>query len=315
MEKVLVTGAAGFIGLNMVKYLNSIGCNIYAMVLEDDVEGIEKIKNVSNDIMIVYETIDEMIKHTNLYPKFDKIYHFATVGINPEYSDIKEIIDTNIKMGCLLIDFSLINKTDLIVNVGSCFEYGKNNAQSLKESDICLPESLYAISKNASVNLMNGYAQKHNVNLITVRPFGVFGSGEGKNRLAPLIIEAGLKNNVLKMTGGQQIRDFVNVKDVVACIFKLAHSDKINNYEIYNICSNNPVSVKAFAKEIISLLKFDERLFRFGAIAYRKNEAMSFIGNNEKLLKTIDYTFPENHTSGILDLYKEIKQRIGEEND
>ena len=312
MENVLVTGAAGFIGLNMIKYLNSTDSCIYALVLKGDHDGIIKLKQLDKDINIIEDTIDEMIDHIDLYPRFDKIFHFASVGVDPEYDDIENIIDTNIKMGCLLINFASINKSGLIINVGSCFEYGKNDMQVLKESDACYPESLYAVSKNASVNLMNIYAKKRDINLITVRPFGVFGSGEGENRLAPLIIKAGLTHRYLEMTGGEQVRYFVDVKDVVRCIFLLSHSTKIKNYEIYNICSNNPVTVKEFAEEIISCLGFDRNLYKFGSIPYRINEAMYFVGNNEKLLKTIDYKFPDNHKKGILDLYDEIKIRIGE---
>jgi len=256
-----------------------------------------------------------MLANPNIYPPFKTIYHLATVGVRPNFSDISLFCDINIKMGCQLVDFAIQNKSELLVNFGSCFEYGNHGDKLLSEIDDCYPESLYAISKNASVKLTTQYAKQKNVCLITVRPFGVFGTGEDINRLAPSIIYHGLKKEVLKLTAGEQIRDFVNVKDVVKSVIMLANSSKKNIYDIYNICSNYPVSVKTFTEEIISLLKFDKNLYQFGAISYRKNEAMCFIGNNEKLLKTIEYTFPENHINGILNLYNEIKQKKGKEND
>lgn len=315
MESILITGAAGFIGLNMVKYQFNEGNHIYAMVLPYDIEGINKIKKISKEINIITETVNEMIMNKEVYPCFDKIYHFATVGVNPEFSDINLICDVNIKMTCELIKFAKLNNTGLFINVGSCFEYGRNEAKLLEEDDYCYPESLYAISKHASVNMAIAYAKTSNVKLITVRPFGVFGSGENENRLAPLIIKHGLEGKTLNLTGGEQIRDFVNVKDVVTCISLLASSKQITYYEIYNICSNNPLSVKEFAKEIISYLKLDRNLFHFGTIPYRKNESMYFAGNNKKIKNIINYNFPTNHYNGIQDLYNEITEEMRKKHD
>ena len=312
MESVLVTGAGGFIGFNLVSELND-NYQVYALIEKEDTQSRQKLCSLKNTTVI--DDFSYMLVNPDIFPSFKTIYHLATVGVRPDFSDISLFCDINIKMGCQLVDFAVQNKSGLVVNFGSCFEYGNHGNKLLSETDECYPESLYAISKNASVKLTTQYAKQKDIPLITVRPFGVFGTGEGINRLAPSIIYHGLKKEVLKLTAGEQIRDFVNVKDVVKSIIMLTHSDKIKNYEIYNICSSCSVSVKTFAEEIISLLKFDKKLFQFGAIPYRKNEAMSFIGSNEKLLKTIDYTFPENHTDGILDLYNEIKQRIGEEND
>lgn len=308
MEAVLVTGAAGFIGLNMVKHLNSKDVDIYAMVLRDDTEGIKKIQEISHDIKIITETIEELIGNYKSYPQFDIIYHFATVGISPDFSNINMICDVNIKMGCRLIDFAKLTASRLLVNVGSCFEYGRNDGTPLTEEDICYPESLYAISKNSAVNLMKAYSKSIGINMITVRPFGVFGSGEGKKRLAPSIIYHGIKNIPLDLSRGEQIRDFVDVKDVVPCIYKLSKSDKIISNDIYNICSDNPVTVKEFAMEIINYLNFDISLFHFGKLPYRENEAMCFVGNNSKLKKTISYQFPKSHINGIKDIYNEMKE-------
>lgn len=307
MENVLVTGAAGFIGLNMIKHLSCTECCMYAMLLKNDIKGINKIKKISKKILIITDSIDELIQNAEKYPRFDKVYHFATVGVRPEFNDITLICDVNIKMGCQLVDFAFINKTRLLINVGSCFEYGTNDGAPLNENSRCNPESLYAISKNAAVNLMTAYAKAKGVAMFTARPFGVFGSGEGMNRLAPLIIWHGLNHKYLKLTGGEQIRDFVDVKDIVKCIYQLSCSDRIKIYEIYNICSNYPVMVKDFVLEIINVLDLDKSFFGFGKLPYRDNEDMCFIGDNSKLMNTINYKFPENHQSGIIDLYDEIK--------
>ncbi len=307
MTNVLVTGAAGFIGFHLVSELVKKDVMVYALVEKTDDIGKKKLLNVSPKIMTI-DNFELMLKNFACYPSFDCIFHLATVGVNPTFNDIKLFCDVNIKMACQLIDFAKHNQTKLFVNFGSCFEYGDHGNVLLTEDMDCRPESLYAVSKNASTNLSMCYAQKQGVNLITVRPFGVFGEGEGLSRLAPSVIRSCLHNEVVKTTAGEQIRDFVNVKDVVKAIIALAES-KYDPYEIYNICSDNPIKVKDFILEIINTCKFDQSLIDFGGIPYRDNEAMVFAGNNKKLQSVINYPFPKDHRSGILDIYKSIKYR------
>lgn len=312
MESVLVTGAGGFIGFNLVNELVE-NYQVYALIEKNDIHSRQKLHILKN--VKIIDDFTYMLANPDIFPSFKTIYHLATVGISPDFSDISLFCDINVKMGCQLIDFAYGNKSDLVVNFGSCFEYGNHGDNLLSETDDCYPESLYAISKNASVRLTTQYAKQKGVSLITVRPFGVFGVGEGMNRLAPSIIYHGLRKEVLKLTAGEQIRDFVNVKDVVKSIIMLTCSERIKNYEIYNICSSNPVKVKEFVKEIIDTCGFDEKLFKLGAIPYRKNEAMIFAGNNDKLLNTIDYNFPDNHTKGIIDIFENLKKDVNCKNE
>ena len=145
--------------------------------------------------------------------------------------------------------------------------------------------------------------------MITVRPFGVFGEGEALTRLAPSIINNCLNGKVVKTTEGQQIRDFVNVKDLAKAIVMLSEAN-YQNHEIYNICSDNPVKVKDFILEIVEVCGLDTSLIEFGSIPYRANEAMIFAGDNKKLQSVINYPFPNNHKDGILDIYNAIKAEV-----
>lgn len=305
MKDVLVTGAAGFIGLHLVSELVNNGSTVYALIENTDDAGKKKLLNISPDVVII-DSFEQMIKNSEDYPEFDCIFHLATVGVNPSFNNIGLFCDVNIKMACQLIDFANSNKTKLFVNFGSCFEYGDHGDILLTEDMDCRPESLYAISKNASTNLSICYAKKQGVNMITVRPFGVFGEGEGSSRLAPSIIKSCIHNEVVKTTAGEQIRDFVNVKDVVKAVIALTEADYMP-YEIYNICSDNPISVRDFILEIVDICNFDRSLIDFGGIPYRDNEAMVFAGSNKKLQGIINYPFPIDHKSGILDIYAHLE--------
>lgn len=304
MKRALVTGAGGFIGINLVRELLNKGYSVSALVEKDDTASTTKLKNIDTSIQVI-DNLDVLITNAEKYESFDCIFHLATVGVRPDFNDIELICDVNIKMGCKLINFAKDNNTQLFVNFGSCFEYGDHNGELLTEDMDCMPESLYAISKNASTNLITCYAKNQGVNMITVRPFGVFGKGEGANRLAPSIILSCLNGEEVKTTEGKQIRDFVNVKDVVNAIIILTEAS-YTPYEIYNICSDNPVKVRDFIIEIVETCGFDINLIKFGSLPYRNNEAMIFAGKNDKLQKVINYEFPNDHKDGIVDIYNEL---------
>lgn len=304
MKKVLVTGAAGFIGANLVKELVNQNYQIYALIEKNDHRSETKLTEI-NPLINIIDDFDELMANAAFYEPFDSIFHLATVGVRPDFQDIELICDVNIKMGCRLVNFARDNKAKLFVNFGSCFEYGDHGETILTEDMECYPESLYAISKNASTNLVAEYAKIQNVNMITVRPFGVFGEGEGLNRLAPFIIQSCINGEKVKTTEGNQVRDFVNVKDVAKAVIALSNASYVP-YEIYNICSDNPVKVKDFITEVVETCDFDISLINFGALPYRKNEAMIFAGSNKKLQNIIHYPFPENHKEGILDIYRQM---------
>lgn len=305
MENILVTGAAGFIGLELVAELIRQQHKVYAMIKKGSLVGRERLLSIDSNIEII-DDFQDMLKNAASYPKFDRIFHLAAVGVSPDFNDISQICDVNIKMGCQLVDFARDNHSGVLVNFGSCFEYGDIGDALLTEEMDCRPKSLYAISKNASTRLAARYAKAKGVNLITVRPFGVFGKGESSARLVPSIINSCMKDDMVKTTLGGQIRDFVNVKDIVKAVICLSESE-YQPYEIYNICSGNPISVKDFILEIVDVCGFDVSLVDFGGVPYRKNEAMIIVGDNQKLQSVIHYPFPDNHREGIFDIYNFLK--------
>lgn len=305
MENVLVTGAAGFIGSKLVAELIRQGHKVYALIEKGDVGSRNRLLSIDPAIEVV-DDLQHLFCNATAYPAFDRIFHLATVGVRPDFNNISLMCDVNIKLGCQMVDFVRENHSGVLVAFGSCFEYGDHGDVLLTEEMDCRPESLYAITKNASTNLVTCYAKTQNINMITVRPFGVFGEGEGLNRLAPSIIHSCMRGEIVKTTPGEQVRDFVNVKDLVKAIINLSGS-AYTPYEIYNICSDNPVSVKSFILEIIDVCGFDVSLVEFGGIPYRNNEAMVFAGDNRKLQNVIHYPFPRNHRDGILDIYNALK--------
>ena len=110
---------SNFIGTQIARLLCSKGYTVYALIEKKDKRGRDKLCGISNRIEIIEE-----LKEGNDYSPFDIIYHTATVGIRPDFDNIDLMCDVNIKMSCDLVDFAKRNNSGLLVNFGSCFEYG-----------------------------------------------------------------------------------------------------------------------------------------------------------------------------------------------
>ena len=143
--------------------------------------------------------------------------------------------------------------------------------------------------------------------MITIRPFSIYGKYENSQRIMPLVFHSGLTHTPLSLTKVEQIRDYMNVQDVVESIHSLVVNEKeLQNHESINICSGYPISLKDFITEIIKVCSFDYVLFRFGERKYRKNESIIFAGTNARLLSHIgerDFRLKSDTISHIFDEY------------
>ncbi|MCI1477128.1 MAG: NAD(P)-dependent oxidoreductase [Clostridium beijerinckii] len=281
MKKVLVTGGTGFIGSNLVKRLLNDNVEVYVLIRPNSTSGMRRLESLSG-IKFIQSTPKEL-KSNKLLPKFDVCFNLAAYGVKYEEQNMDEMINGNVNFLIDIIDFVCENKTNLLIHTGSCFEYGVNEGEKLTEESRLEPQSIYASTKLSGTIIGTTYAKLKNVNMITVRPFGVYGPGEAEYRLLPQLIEAAIKKKELRMTPGEQVRDYLYIDDLVDAYLKLSNSGKIKPYDIYNICSAQPILIKEFVEVFCSVYKCRKDIFKLGEIPYRENEVMHFIGDNSKI--------------------------------
>lgn len=299
MKNILIIGGTGFIGSNLTRRLaKERENNVYVLIRPNSKNGKKRLEGIKN-IYYIESIVDDLFKNKNL-PCFDICYNLAAYGVNYEEQDIQKMIDVNIKLLMKLIDFVYLNHTRLLVHTGTCFEYGVvNDNKKISENSSLNPKGLYGASKATSTIIGNIYAQKKKINMITVRPFGVFGPGEGMHKLVPQIIGAALNNKPLAMTYGEQIRDYLYIDDVVEAYVQLANSKIIKNYDIYNICSGIPIQIKDFVEIVSNITKCNKDIYKLGSIPYRDNEIMFFVGDNNKIILDTDWRIKTDIQNGL----------------
>ena len=246
---ILITGAAGFVGSNLTRYFVSRGIKVNIMIKRSSntwrLNDIIKKTNVHYTDISDINNVKKIIK--KIKPK--TIYHLATHG---GYSDQTDLV--KIKKSILDATYNLINeckkyKFNIFINTGSSSEYGFKN-KAMKESDILVPNSYYSVFKSSSSLYCQYESLKSNIQIVTIRPFHVYGPYERSNRLIPSLIRNMLNDKKVKLVSPKVSRDMIYISDVVNFYIMVANKKNLKG-EIFNLGSGKKTTIK----EIYNFLK------------------------------------------------------------
>lgn len=274
MQKILVTGATGFIGNYVIEQLLQRNFSVIATS-----SNIEKAKQFSwfNKVKYVefdFNKLDNNINYFEYFNKPESLIHLAWQGLPNYKADFH--ITQNLPSHKLLLSNLITNGLHNITVTGTCFEYGLQEGE-LNENMECKPDNAYAIAKNE----LRIYLEKFAINLKWVRLFYMYGKGQNPKSLIAQL-ETALENNeqLFNMSGGEQVRDFLPVEKVAANIVNIAMQTNVGG--VINCCSGNPITVKQFVLDYLN--KRNKKIeLNLGYYPYSDFEPMSFWGNNNKL--------------------------------
>lgn len=272
--KILITGAAGFIGQHLLKKLYNENCEIHCIVRGDASELIDnKIDSIyyyEVDLKLK-EPLNKIVK--NISP--DIVIHLA--GIKNRTNEIREInniFDNNI-LGTLNLIESLLGITNLrrIILLGSIEEYGSIESP-FKENNFENPISIYGVSKLSISKLAGIFVNEYKLPITILRPSIVYGPKQGIEMFIPSIIDSLSKKQSFSMTKGKQYRDFIFIDDLIQAIKKTILSDEVTGLVI-NIASGISYQLCDIANKIAIMLNAEDYL-HIGTLEYRKQEIMNY---------------------------------------
>ena len=302
MNRILITGAAGFIGANLVRELLKTKNEIH-VVIRDTTE-LWRIKNIIKDCQVSiidlgnFELLRKCIQNTR--PQI--VYHCATYGVSHSQTNHLQMFDTSITQTINLLN-SLVGQSELecLINLGTSMEYGPKSGR-IKETDREEPNTLYGISKLAQTKIVQYFAQKYNLPASTLRIFTSYGKFEESHHLIGDLMMGIINKKSVKIKNLNAKRDFIFIDDVVRAL-QIAGSVKPNK-QIINIGSGTEYSVDNIVKIVktigdikIEEDELDERSQGEGFASIRKAEKLlewsPRFSINEGLQKTYEW-FVEN---------------------
>ncbi len=265
--KILVTGGAGFIGSNFIRYLlNKYQdykiCNLdkltYAGNLENlrDIQKHPRYKFIKGDIQNRKLVLDIM-------KQSDAVIHFAAEShVDNSIRDSNEFINTNVKGTQVLLDCAKICRINKFMYISTDEVYGTIKKGFSKEDDPFLPNSPYAASKAAAEMLARSYYQTFKVPIIITRSSNNFGPYQHTEKMMALFITNLLQGKKVPLYGdGLNIRDWIHVHDNCEAIDTVFHKGEIG--EAYNIGGGNPKTNFEITTIILNALNKDDSYINF----------------------------------------------------
>jgi nucleoside-diphosphate-sugar epimerase len=306
---VLVTGANGFLGSHVTRSLLAYGCRVIAVCrTQFDTRRLDDIKHkihiIDMDITLQQATADAIN-----FLKPDIIINCAAYGVDYRAKNKKLCFDVNVcGAGNLAISASLAG-VQRFVQIGSCFEYGSKNG-NIAETEPLSPTDVYGATKAASSNLILHLFNKSDMKVTVLRPFGLWGPSELPNRLVPLVVNACIKNQPLKLTALEHLRDYSYVMDVADWICCITLHDNFPKNEILNL-GTGPVRLRDFVSRIAELLD-GLHLLKFGKLPYRPDEMMKLVADTTKLNQLLVAKKVTPIDVGVKDLVSDVAlQKLG----
>ena len=260
MTKILITGAAGFIGSELAKYLNNI--RGYELTLVDNLSYgyIDNLKN--HEIFECFIKLDvRSDEFIELALDFDFIFHFAGISSLPECEmNPSEALDVNTQSVTKLLRALRRSKksTKLIfASTSAVYENSKNHV--LTENLDCSPDLVYAQSKYFAESLIESYSQNYGIQAIICRFFNVYGPHQDFRRLHPPFTSYLIKEIISNRTPSvfnqsDARRDYIYIKDLIRYLEILMNDKNFSTVGKVNICSGNSYTVPNIVNEVEQII-------------------------------------------------------------
>ncbi len=302
MPRVLITGAAGFIGMHTsIRFLKSgwevIGVDnmndYYSVDLKRDrVTEINNVaENFSNGFSLFQVNLNSDIWERLSEYSIDAVIHLAAqAGVRYSIENPRVYLESNILGFQSVIEFVERHSINRFVYASSSSVYGKSSVQPFTETESCnQPESYYAATKKSNELMAQSYFKTKGLSSIGLRFFTVYGPW-GRPDMAPfLFANAAFKNQTIKVFNhGQQKRDFTYIDDIVEGLFlSVENFHIVKGAEIFNLGFGSPVGLMEFITEIESAT--NKELIKYFVDAQLGDVEMTY-ANTKKFASTFNYS-------------------------
>jgi UDP-N-acetylglucosamine 4-epimerase len=313
----LITGGAGFIGSNIVKYL--IKYQARRIIVLDNLsngsyQNIEEFNTLQNFEFIQGDIRDfDLCK--NIVSKVDFVSHQAALGSVPR-SIQNPIITNEVNVSGFLNVLHAVKEhpnVKRMVYAASSSTYGDSTALPKIEGNEGRPLSPYAVTKAVNEMYAEVYSKVYDLHTIGLRYFNVFGPNQSPDNpyaaVIPIFCKTALEKGIIKINGdGETSRDFTYVENAVQANILAMHSNKILAHDVFNIACGQMTSlnqiVNILNKYIDSELKIDYLPERQGDIKY----SLADITKSKKIL---EYIPSISFNEGFIETFQFYKKRIG----
>ena len=273
--KILVTGGAGFIGHNVVRFLEQKGhtcfvvdsCTNYGFVPKEEMNYLISKRKKRMKASIHFVDIRDAKALNNMFVTFhpDMVIHLASfprqkvVSANPAWGS--EVMSTGL---INLLECSKIHRVKKFTYISSSMVYG-DFTDDVKEDYNCKPQGQYGIMKLMGEHLVQDYTRRGCFDHVIIRPSAVYGEWDVEDRVVSKFMLGAMRGQTLKVNGAGETLDFTYVEDAAMGIVQATLSEQAKN-KVYNI-------TKSHSHSLLDAANLAVKIAGQGAIECRDKDA------------------------------------------
>lgn len=271
--RIFLTGGTGFVGSHFIAQALDAGHEIIALRRP----GSEPRLHLKAQPIWIEGSLDG--EYLDILKRCEVFIHLASHTPNPPYDSLANCSYWNVFAALRLAEQAVEAGIKRFIVAGSCFEYGKSadRFEFLTPDSPLEPMLSYPTSKAAASIGFLGLAREKNLELQLLRIFQVYGDGEPEARLWPALKAAAISGRNFPMSLGEQVRDFIDVRDVAAAFVNaLLVPVSPGNPIIRHVASGEPKTVLEFSQYWWNKWNASGDL-EIGKVPYRHNEMMRIV--------------------------------------
>ena len=267
--RLLVTGCAGFIGSNFIRYYlkhypDGAITNLDKLTYAGNLDNLVEVQAHPNYQFVRGDICDADLLKSLLDQPFDAVVHFAAEShVDRSIADAKDFVRTNVQGTYALLDAIRRKGIRRFLHVSTDEVYGSlADGQSADEQAPLKPNSPYAATKAASDLLVRSFWQTYRFPAVIARASNNYGPFQFPEKFIPLMITNALEGKKLPVYGdGLNERDWIYVEDHCAALDLVLHSGRSG--EIYNIGYGRPMANLEIVRMLLRIMGKPEELIEF----------------------------------------------------
>ncbi len=303
MNKVLVTGADGFIGSHLTEELVKRGYEVRAFVVYNSFNTWGWLDTLPKELLDKIEIFQGDVRDPNGVKEamrgVDAVFHLAAlIAIPFSYHSPDTYVDTNIKGTLNILQAARDLSTARVLVTSTSEVYGTAQYVPIDELHPYQGQSPYSATKIGADRLAESFYRSFNLPVTIVRPFNTYGPRQSARAVIPTIITQLLAGKEeIKLGSLTPTRDFNYVKDTASGFVEMYLSDKTIGQEI-NIATQREISIGQLAEELIKQINPKARIVcDEQRLRPEKSEVNRLLGSNKKILELTNwmpqYTFEQ----------------------
>ena len=315
-KKVVVTGSDGFIGSHLVEGLVRAGADVRAFCFYNSQGSWGWLDHSPAEIRENVEFVLGDIRDKGFVEKalkgVDTVFHLAAlIAIPYSYSAPESFIDTNVRGTLNILEASLKNRVERIVNTSTSEVYGTPDSVPITEEHRLKGQSPYSASKIAADKLCEAYHCSFGLPVVTLRPFNTYGPRQSARAVIPTIISQLLSGKKeLRLGNLKPRRDLTFVSDTVDGFLKAGKAPRVEG-EVVQLGTGKTYSIGDIAAMAMESLGVKARIInekqRFRPKA---SEVMILLSDPSKAKKLLGWEHKTDLMDGIGETASWLKENL-----